>query len=123
MIQDGGLHNQGLNLEREEPFNLVSNGDQRKVTNEPNVAVSSSLSAPPERKNRECRLGCSGNEQEEVQDNDTTNQEVPEEEAQNACNLGKVVGLHARNEDEVIKALMKCKKGREVYAGQKSRGR
>ena len=94
-------------------------------TNGPNVWVSSSLSAPHgfEQKSRESGLCFNGKEHEEVQDNDTTEQEVLEEEAQNTWNLGKAIGLHARNEEEVIKALMKSKKGREVNDGQKKRGR
>ena len=58
-----------------------------------------------------------------MQDNDTTEQEALEEKARNTWNLGKAIGLHASNEDEVIKALMKSKKGREVNNGQKKRGR
>ena len=125
VMQDRGLQNQGVELGGNKPCNLVSSEGQRMETNGPNMSVSCSLSAPPgfERKSRDNGLCFNGKEHEEVQDNDTTEQEVLEEEARNTWNLGKAIGLHARNEEEVIKALMKSKKGREVNDGQKKRGR
>ena len=95
------------------------------VDNGPNGLISTSLSAPFgfDQKSGEHCPHIHEEENEKQQDNDSTDQEAQEEVARAMWDLGKEIGLYASNDDEIIKALKKTKKDRDIKDVLKKRGR